>query len=47
MPVPVVIRLTGTNEAEAIRILQGVGMQALSDMDEAVKSVVALAKEAA
>ena len=45
--VPIVIRLTGTNEAEAIRILNGVGMTALSDMDEAVARVVKLAKEAA
>jgi succinyl-CoA synthetase beta subunit len=44
--VPIVIRLTGTNEAEAIKILQGVGMPALSDMDEAVQKVVALAREA-
>ncbi len=47
LQVPIVIRLTGTNEAEAIRILQGVGMQALNDMDEAVKNVVALAQAAA
>ncbi|MFN8650815.1 MAG: ADP-forming succinate--CoA ligase subunit beta [Gemmatimonadales bacterium] len=45
--VPIVIRLTGTNEAEAIRILNAAGMQALSDMDEAVQKVVALVKEAA
>ncbi len=45
--VPIVIRLTGTNEKEAFRILEGVGMTALSDMDEAVAKVVALAKEAA
>ena len=45
--VPIVIRLTGTNEAEAIRILEGVGMTALSDMDEAVQRVVSLAGEAA
>jgi succinyl-CoA synthetase beta subunit len=44
---PVVIRLTGTNEAEAVRILEGVGLRALSDMDEAVKQAVALAREAA
>ncbi len=44
---PVVIRLTGTNEAEAIRILEGVGMRALSDMDDAVRQAVALAREAA
>jgi succinyl-CoA synthetase beta subunit len=45
--VPIVIRLTGTNEAEAVKILQGAGMTALNDMDEAVQKVVALAKEAA
>ena len=45
--VPIVIRLTGTNEAEAIRILEGVGMTALSDMDEAVQRVVKLARKAA
>jgi succinyl-CoA synthetase beta subunit len=45
--VPIVIRLTGTNEAEAIKILNGVGMTALSDMDQAVERVVKLAKEAA
>jgi succinyl-CoA synthetase beta subunit len=45
--VPIVIRLTGTNEAEAIRILEAVGMTALSDMDEAVQRVVKLARNAA
>jgi succinyl-CoA synthetase beta subunit len=45
--VPIVIRLTGTNETEAIRILEGVGMRALSDMDQAVEQVVQLAREAA
>ena len=45
--VPIVVRLTGTNEAEAIKILKGIGMEALSDMDDAVSRVVALAKEAA
>ena len=45
--VPIVIRLTGTNEAEAIRILNEVGMPALSDMDEAVQRVVQLAREGA
>jgi succinyl-CoA synthetase beta subunit len=45
--VPIVIRLTGTNEAEAITILEGVGMTALNDMDAAVEKAVALAKEAA
>jgi len=45
--VPIVVRLTGTNEAEAVKILQGIGMTALSDMDEAVQKVVAVVKEAA
>jgi succinyl-CoA synthetase beta subunit len=45
--VPIVIRLTGTNEREAVKILEAVGMTALNDMDEAVQKVVALAKEAA
>ena len=45
--VPIVIRLTGTNEEQAIRILEGAGMRALSDMDEAVRQAVALAKAAA
>jgi succinyl-CoA synthetase beta subunit len=44
---PIVIRLTGTNEEQAFRILGEVGMRALSDMDEAVKQAVALAREAA
>ncbi|MGE3616803.1 MAG: succinate--CoA ligase subunit beta, partial [Gemmatimonadales bacterium] len=44
--VPIVIRLTGTNEEQAVKILQGNGMKALNDMDEAVKQAVALAKEA-
>ena len=44
---PVVIRLTGTNEEKAFEILKGVGMRALSDMDEAVKQAVELAKGAA
>jgi len=45
--VPIVIRLTGTNEKEAIRILEAAGMRALSDMDEAVQKVVALVREVA
>jgi succinyl-CoA synthetase beta subunit len=45
--VPVVIRLTGTNEQLALTILEGVGMRALSDMDEAVRQAVTLAREAA
>ncbi|MGH7532842.1 MAG: succinate--CoA ligase subunit beta, partial [Gemmatimonadales bacterium] len=45
--VPIVVRLTGTNEAEAVKILKGIGMEALSDMDEAVARVVKLVREAA
>ncbi|MGE0353578.1 MAG: ADP-forming succinate--CoA ligase subunit beta [Gemmatimonadales bacterium] len=45
--VPIVVRLTGTNEAEAVKILQGIGITALKDMDEAVSQVVKLVKEAA
>jgi succinyl-CoA synthetase beta subunit len=42
--VPIVIRLTGTNEQEAIQILQHAGMAALNDMDDAVKQAVRLAR---
>jgi succinyl-CoA synthetase beta subunit len=42
--VPIVIRLTGTNEEAAVRILEGVGMKAGTDMDEAVMKAVAVAK---
>ena len=45
--VPIVIRLTGTNETAAISILEAVGMRALSDMDQAVEQVVRLARDAA
>jgi len=45
--VPIVIRLTGTNEVEAFRILESVGMSAMSDMDAAVAKAVELAKGAA
>ena len=45
--VPIVVRLTGTNEAEAVKILDGIGIPALKDMDEAVSKVVKLVKEAA
>lgn len=38
--VPITIRLTGTNEDEAVRILGAHGFQALVDMDEAVKMSV-------
>jgi succinyl-CoA synthetase beta subunit len=42
--VPLVIRLTGTNEALAIEILKKAGFAALTDMDEAVKQAVAKAR---
>ena len=43
LKVPLVIRLTGTNEAEAVEILTRAGFSALTDMDEAVQRAVALA----
>jgi succinyl-CoA synthetase beta subunit len=42
--VPIVIRLTGTNEEIAVKILEGAGFSAMTDMDEAVKRAVALSK---
>jgi len=44
LKVPLVIRLTGTNEAEAMAILTKAGFSALTDMDEAVQRAVALAQ---
>jgi succinyl-CoA synthetase beta subunit len=44
LKVPIVIRLTGTNEEIAVKILEGAGFNALTDMDEAVKKAVELAK---
>jgi succinyl-CoA synthetase beta subunit len=46
LTVPLVIRLTGTNEALAIQILTKAGFSALTDMDEAVKQAVAKARAA-
>ena len=43
LKVPIVIRLTGTNEEIAMRILTENGFTASSDMDEAVKKAVKLA----
>jgi succinyl-CoA synthetase beta subunit len=40
LKVPIVIRLTGTNEKEAVEILTQAGFSALTDMDEAVQSAV-------
>jgi succinyl-CoA synthetase beta subunit len=44
LKVPIVIRLTGTNEEIAMKILHENGFSASSDMDEAVQKTVALAK---
>jgi len=44
LKVPIVIRLTGTNEDIAVKILKANGFSASADMDEAVKHAVALAK---
>jgi succinyl-CoA synthetase beta subunit len=44
LKVPIVIRLTGTNEEIAVRILQENGFSAMTDMDEAVRRAVALAQ---
>jgi succinyl-CoA synthetase beta subunit len=43
LKVPLVIRLTGTNEEIAVKILTANGLSAMTDMDEAVKKAVALA----
>jgi succinyl-CoA synthetase beta subunit len=43
LKVPLVIRLTGTNEEIAVKILTQNGLSAMTDMDEAVKKAVALA----
>jgi succinyl-CoA synthetase beta subunit len=43
LAVPIVIRLTGTNEDIAVKILEANGFAAMTDMDEAVKKAVALA----
>ncbi len=44
LKVPMVIRLTGTNEQEAVAILTRAGYTALTDMDEAVQQAVARAQ---
>jgi succinyl-CoA synthetase beta subunit len=43
LKVPLVIRLTGTNEEIALKSLEEHGMSAMTDMDEAVRKAVALA----
>jgi len=44
LQVPIVIRLTGTNEQEAVAILTAAGFSALTDMDEAVQRAVQAAQ---
>ncbi len=41
---PITIRLTGTNQDEAVAILEGAGFSAMTDMDKAVQKAVELAK---
>jgi succinyl-CoA synthetase beta subunit len=43
LKVPIVIRLTGTNEEIAVKILKENGFEAMTDMDDAVQKAVALA----
>ncbi len=46
LPVPLVIRLTGTNEEKARQILKDHGLGATTSMDEAVRMVIEKAQEA-
>ncbi len=46
IPVPVVIRLVGTNQDEGVRILKEIGIDAYSRVDEAVAKAVELARQA-
>ena len=46
LKVPLVIRLTGTNEAQGVEILTKAGFSAVTDMDEAVREAVAKARAA-
>jgi succinyl-CoA synthetase beta subunit len=45
--VPIVIRLTGTNEKEALEILESVGLPATSSMDDVVQKAIELTKAGA
>ncbi|MBI3538855.1 MAG: ADP-forming succinate--CoA ligase subunit beta [Candidatus Eisenbacteria bacterium] len=45
LPVPLVIRLTGTNEAAARKILSEAGLSATTSMDEGVRDVIARGQE--
>ncbi|HUG00574.1 MAG TPA: ADP-forming succinate--CoA ligase subunit beta [Longimicrobiales bacterium] len=42
--VPLVIRLTGTNEEEGVAILEGAGLSAATSMDDVVQRAVAVAR---
>ena len=42
---PITIRLTGTNEKQAVEILERAGFSAMTDMDKAVQKAVELAKK--
>jgi succinyl-CoA synthetase beta subunit len=44
--VPIVIRLTGTNEEQALGILEEAGFSAYTSMDEVVEKAVQLAHQA-
>jgi len=44
--VPLVIRLTGTNEEAALRILKDAGYSATTSMDDVVQKAVELARQA-
>jgi len=46
IPVPLVVRLVGTNEEEGVAILQRAGIHAFRAMDEAAREAVRLAKGA-
>ncbi len=46
MDVPIVIRLTGTNEEKALEILEEAGFNAFTSMDDVVKRAVDMANEA-
>lgn len=45
IPVPVVIRLVGTNEEQGVKLLQEVGIQAYKSMQEAAIKVVELTRQ--
>ena len=47
LKVPIVIRLTGTNEEVAVKILQEHGFSAMTEMDAAVQRAVELATKRA